>query len=401
MIPDLTTTTSAVDFASCLRPSPSVACFQAAPVRTRVTIQSAPGAPSNLVATSAGSSVTLTWAAPQSGDPVQAYIIEAGSASGLANLANFSTGNNATTFLASGVGAGSYYVRVRAMSGSGAMSGPSNEALLIVGTAGCTSPPGAPGGLAIVSTTGGTVVLAWTTAAGNPTSYIVEAGSAPGLANLANNDLGSPTPGLTATGVGPGVYYVRVRARNGCGVSGPSNEITVSVASPTPTPTPTPFTLAAWLDPHNSVRAGTFTGVTLTPAPSPTLPALTWSTAAEAVAQGWANGCVYEHNAGRSGDGIQRGENIAALTGQPNATPATVVGLWAGEWLDYSYASNTCGAGKVCGHYTQLVWRNTTKVGCARTRCAVNSPFGSQFPTWDFFVCDYEPPGNVVGQRPY
>jgi hypothetical protein len=151
------------------------------------------------------------------------------------------------------------------------------------------------------------------------------------------------------------------------------------------------------------VRAGTLGGVTVSPAPSPPLPALDWSASAEAVAQAWASGCVYQHNGGRSADGIPRGENIAATApgGRADATPAYVVGLWAGEWPDYTYATNSCAAGKVCGHYTQLVWRGTTRVGCARARCTTNSPFGASFPTWDFFVCDYEPPGNYAGQRPY
>jgi pathogenesis-related protein 1 len=160
---------------------------------------------------------------------------------------------------------------------------------------------------------------------------------------------------------------------------------------------------AEWLDPHNAARAGTLAGVTVSPAPTPALPALTWSASAEAVAQGWANRCVYEHNPGRSADGISRGENIAATApgGRTDATPAYVVGLWAGEWPDYTYATNSCAPGKVCGHYTQVVWRGTTRVGCAKATCTVNSPFGASFPTWDFFVCDYEPPGNYVGQRPY
>ena len=55
---------------------------------------------------------------------------------------------------------------------------------------------------------------------------------------------------------------------------------------------------------------------------------------------------------------------------------------------------------KVCGHYTQLVWRNSTLLGCAYARCTSNSPFQG-VPTWDFWVCDYSPPGNWVGQRPY
>jgi hypothetical protein len=160
---------------------------------------------------------------------------------------------------------------------------------------------------------------------------------------------------------------------------------------------------AAWLEPHDAVRAGAFAGVTVSPAPSPPLAPLAWSSAAEAVAQAWASGCVYQHNAGRGADGTARGENIAATApgGRADATPSYVVGSWASEWSDYDYASNGCADGKQCGHYTQLVWRSTARVGCARASCSVNSPFGASFPTWDFFVCDYEPPGNYVGQRPY
>ena len=81
--------------------------------------------------------------------------------------------------------------------------------------------------------------------------------------------------------------------------------------------------------------------------------------------------------------------------------PTFVVTGWGAEYVDYSWVTNTCAAGKVCGHYTQVVWRTTTKVGCAMATCSVNSPWGAAFPTWDFFVCDYEPPGNWVGEKPY
>jgi hypothetical protein len=160
---------------------------------------------------------------------------------------------------------------------------------------------------------------------------------------------------------------------------------------------------AAWLDAHNAARAGSMAGVTLSPAPSPALQALQWSASAEAVAQAWANGCSYQHNPNRGADGVARGENIAATgpADRADATPAYIVGQWGSEWSDYNYAANSCAAGRVCGHYTQLVWRGTTKVGCAKARCTVNSPFGAQLPTWDYFVCNYEPPGNFVGQKPY
>ena len=50
-----------------------------------------------------------------------------------------------------------------------------------------------------------------------------------------------------------------------------------------------------------------------------------------------------------------------------------------------------CKDGEVCGHYTQLVWKNTTEVGCAKVTC------GNQ----TIWVCNYNPPGNYVGQKPY
>jgi pathogenesis-related protein 1 len=203
------------------------------------------------------------------------------------------------------------------------------------------------------------------------------------------------------------MLIVSFSALAGCGgLVDPASSGTPGPTGPTgPTGPSVPTTgQAEWLDPHNAARAGTLAGVTVSPVPAPALPALTWSASAEAVAQAWANRCVYEHNPGRSADGTSRGENIAATTpgGRANATPAYVVGLWAGEWPDYTYATNSCAAGKVCGHYTQVVWRGTTRVGCAKVTCVVNSPFvGASSPTWDFFVCDYEPPGNYVGQRPY
>jgi hypothetical protein len=171
--------------------------------------------------------VTLTWSAPGSGDAVTSYIIEAGSAPGLANLANFSTGNTLTMFQASGVGGGTYYVRIRAASGSGT-SAASNEAILVVGGSAGVA-PGAPTGLRNTVNAGGTVSFVWNAASGSPTTYVIEAGSQSGLANLANSDLGGPATSMTATGVGPGTYYVRVRAKNAHGISSPSNEIVVTV----------------------------------------------------------------------------------------------------------------------------------------------------------------------------
>jgi pathogenesis-related protein 1 len=142
---------------------------------------------------------------------------------------------------------------------------------------------------------------------------------------------------------------------------------------------------------HNQVRASA------KPSPQPALPPLTWSPEAASVARAWANECKFEHNPNRG----NYGENLAAAAPPDSKTNQGTVMDWASEAANYSYSGNTCAPGKVCGHYTQVVWRNTTQVGCATVICTKNSPFGAQFPKWQLWVCDYAPPGNYVGEKPY
>ena len=215
------------DLALCLQ-STSSDCFSSTIQSVRGAAAVAPGPPGTLVASSAGGTVMLTWSPPSSGDAVFSYVIEAGSASGAADLASFSTGSSATSFTASAIPNGVYYVRVRGVS-EGGVGAAGNEATLTVGGDTCVG-PGAPTGLTLVSNSGGTVVLAWSPGSGMPTSFLLEAGSASGQSDLANTDVGSTTT-MTATGVAAGTYYVRVRARNACGTSVSSAEITLTVSS--------------------------------------------------------------------------------------------------------------------------------------------------------------------------
>lgn len=102
---------------------------------------------------------------------------------------------------------------------------------------------------------------------------------------------------------------------------------------------------------------------------------------------------MFEHNM-NSG----YGENLFASTSVSNT--AAVITSWADEAANYTHDTNTCATGKVCGHYTQVVWRASKQLGCGKATCVANSPFGGG-GTWYFWVCDYAPPGNYLGQKPY
>jgi uncharacterized protein YkwD len=117
------------------------------------------------------------------------------------------------------------------------------------------------------------------------------------------------------------------------------------------------------------------------------LPGLQWSESLAARAQDWANTLL------ERGQFVHRpnspyGENLFDITGA-SASPLRVVDAWAAESRSYDYNSNRCRG--VCGHYTQIVWRDTKEVGCAVAR-------GRRREVW---VCNYNPPGNWAGRRPY
>lgn len=126
---------------------------------------------------------------------------------------------------------------------------------------------------------------------------------------------------------------------------------------------------------HNAVRARA--GV----------PPLVWSDQLARYAQEWANHLAAT-NSFVHRPGGRYGENLYAISGA-RVTPRDVVGLWASEAASYDIASNTCSG--MCGHYTQLVWRATRRVGCAVA--------GDGYR--EVWVCNYDPPGNYIGYRPY
>jgi len=162
---------------------------------------------------------------------------------------------------------------------------------------------------------------------------------------------------------------------------------------------------------HNRVRdlinAGTFHGQ-----PKPASPLLPYrnSPMLNDSAQSVADTCVFAHS-GKPGVG----ENLYVTGISPAAIPPAkqlvnwtakqVVELsWGAEAGDYTYSSNHCRAGKMCGHYTQIAWAQATNpmVGCGAAQCPASAvgPFGPAFD-WVLVVCQYSPAGNYMGERPY
>ena len=116
-------------------------------------------------------------------------------------------------------------------------------------------------------------------------------------------------------------------------------------------------------------------------------PPLVWSEQLSSYAQQWADTLLAQRRFSHRSNHVY-GENLYEITGAA-ASPSEVVGAWAGEAQDFDYRANACRS--MCGHYTQIVWRETRSVGCAVARD----------PRREIWVCNYAPPGNVVGERPY
>lgn len=147
---------------------------------------------------------------------------------------------------------------------------------------------------------------------------------------------------------------------------------------------------------HNEIRQGVGAA------------ALAWSADLAAFAQVWADelakkGCVMEHRppegafAQRYGENIYWGSARIYASGRREVDPmepATVVDAWAGEVQWYDYDTNACAPpqGQSCGHYTQVVWAKSTAVGCARSICEDKG---------QIWVCNYDPPGNMMDEKPY
>ena len=179
------------------------------------------GAPQRMRASVVGSTVTLQWT-PGAPPAATSFLVEAGSSSGATDVGVFGVG--ASTAASGALPPGAYYTRVRGVSESGP-GAPSSEVIVTVPAV--ATPPNTPGTLT-AAVTGGVAGFTWGAASGNATTYVIEAGTAPGLANLVVVPTGTLDTSV-ATPAPAGTYYVRVRAANAYGVSAATNEVRLVV----------------------------------------------------------------------------------------------------------------------------------------------------------------------------
>ncbi|MBI5529356.1 MAG: Fis family transcriptional regulator [Deltaproteobacteria bacterium] len=131
------------------------------------------------------------------------------------------------------------------------------------------------------------------------------------------------------------------------------------------------------------------------------IPDLVWAEEIAAVAQAYseklaAEGCDLVHSSG------DYGENLYWQSGL-TVTPADVVKSWHDEIECYTHGTfmegDNCDEACVaamnssgCGHYTQVVWRDTHRLGCGMAACDSGA---------EIWTCNYDPPGNYVGELPF
>ncbi|KAK5830308.1 pathogenesis-related protein PRB1-3-like [Gossypium arboreum] len=132
-----------------------------------------------------------------------------------------------------------------------------------------------------------------------------------------------------------------------------------------------------YLIPHNKLRA------------ERGLPPLKWSKKLANYASWWAHkrqgDCFLIHS------NSNYGENLFWGSGK-DWKPRDAVTVWAAEKRNYNRKTNSCRKNKECLHYTQIIWRNSLKVGCAKVVCGTGDTLIS---------CNYDPHGNVMGQKPF
>jgi len=142
--------------------------------------------------------------------------------------------------------------------------------------------------------------------------------------------------------------------------------------------------------------------------PASNMKALVWSDELAAKAQEWADQCTRGHGMQMSCKNKdeqfgQNAWNVGYPPGQDigdmypefdwNQVIGPFEGSWASEKENWDFSSDACYEGKVCGHWTQVVWAQTSEVGCGFNKCPTAKGLTNEHNI--IAVCNYRPGGNV------
>ncbi|XP_026769747.2 glioma pathogenesis-related protein 1b isoform X3 [Pangasianodon hypophthalmus] len=139
--------------------------------------------------------------------------------------------------------------------------------------------------------------------------------------------------------------------------------------------------------------------------PAANMRSMSWDDSLARGARSWARHCRASHNPVLKQEGKAHpafrhvGENIWLGAPYSAFTVESAVNSWNKEGADYTLANNSCA--RLCGHYTQLMWATSYKVGCAVHVCSRGIENFSKHPESTIFVCNYGDAGNVFGFTPY
>eukprot|EP01125_Pyxidicula_operculata_P006835 TRINITY_DN234_c0_g1_i2.p1 TRINITY_DN234_c0_g1~~TRINITY_DN234_c0_g1_i2.p1 ORF type:complete len:405 (-),score=73.16 TRINITY_DN234_c0_g1_i2:514-1728(-) len=116
-------------------------------------------------------------------------------------------------------------------------------------------------------------------------------------------------------------------------------------------------------------------------------PSLVWDSSIASIASSYSEQLASTCGLTHSGNGY--GENLAMYPGSWSGERG--VRLWNDEKVDWRCSDSSCNSGKVCGHFTQNIWKNTKSIGCGIGTCSNG---------YKVLVCNYYPAGNYIGQHP-
>nr|XP_033770869.1 peptidase inhibitor R3HDML [Geotrypetes seraphini] len=160
-----------------------------------------------------------------------------------------------------------------------------------------------------------------------------------------------------------------------------------------------PGDMHAILDYHNQVRSQVFP-------PAANMEYMIWDERLARSAEAWASQCIWDHGPAHVLRYI--GQNLALYSGRYRSV-ISLVQSWYNERHYYSFpypqecypsCPNKC-SGSICGHYTQMVWASSNRIGCAVNTCRNIKIPGTTRQMAILLVCNYSIKGNWIGEAPY